>query len=100
MMNAPCTTTLLTSVALPRASNLTQGGAGLLTGSGDLPGCRFQPGSQSGGVIELLREQYRVDRIAGRTDIQTGPQPRPGRVGYGQSKTACYANMTNVHCHD
>ena len=29
-------------------------------------------------VIELLREQYRIDRIAGRTDIQTGPQPRPG----------------------
>ena len=29
-------------------------------------------------LIELLREPYRIDRIAGRTDIQTGPQPRPG----------------------
>ena len=79
-MNAHCETTLLTSVALPRASNPR--GAGLLTGSdlrrGDLLGRRFQPVSQTGGVIELLREQYRIDSIAGRTDIQTGPQPRPG----------------------
>ena len=29
-------------------------------------------------LIELLREPYRIDLIAGRTDIQTGLQPRPG----------------------
>ena len=29
-------------------------------------------------LIELLREPYRIVRIAGRTDIQTGLQPRPG----------------------
>ena len=29
-------------------------------------------------LIELLCEPYRIDSIAGWTDIQTGPQPRPG----------------------
>ena len=29
-------------------------------------------------LIRLLREPHRIDRIAGQTDIQTGPQPRPG----------------------
>ena len=38
-------------------------------------------------MIELLREQYRINNIAGRINIQIGQQLRPGRLGCGQSKT-------------
>ena len=97
-----------------------QSPADLLTGSymrrGDLLGRRFQPVSQSGGVIEPLREPYRIDSIAGqwRTNVQTRPHPRPWqlstwswcgqptsswRLGLRGSST-CYANMTNVHRRD
>ena len=34
----------------------------------------------SNPVIELLREPYRIDLIAGRTDIQTRPQQRRRRL--------------------
>ena len=67
-----------------RAAAIARAGADLRRG--DLLGRLFQPASLSRGVIELLREPHRIDRIAGRTDIQTGPKPRPRRLGCGQPR--------------
>ena len=62
-------------------SALCAGGADLLTRAnlrrGDLLGRWFQPVLLPGGVIELLREQYRINSITWRTDIQTVLQQRP-----------------------
>ena len=67
-------------------------------------GLRAAPRRSRDRIIELLRQPFWIDSIAGRIGIQTGPHPARATWMWPSSRptktTTCYADMTDMYCCD